>query len=55
MVAITSKLVSIEANLPVDNVSIEQKLRDTGIDPLRWAIVKIEGNILTVSVACEDL
>lgn len=48
---ITSKLIKIEANLPVNNEFIEQKLGEMGIDPLRWAIVKVEGEILTVSVA----
>lgn len=51
---ITSKLVEIEANLPVDNDFIEKKLFEMGIDPLRWAIVKIKGNILTISLACEN-
>lgn len=52
---ITSKLVEIEAELPVDNEYIEKKLADMGIKPLRWAIVKIEKNILTISLACESL
>jgi len=52
---IISKLIEIEANLPTDNDFIESKLREMGIEPLRWAIVKVEGNILTVSVACENL
>lgn len=37
---ITSKLIQIEADLPVDNEFIEQKLLEMGIEPLRWAIVK---------------
>jgi len=52
---ITSKLVEIEANLPVDNDFIEKKLAEMGIEPLRWAVVKVNGNILTVSLACESL
>lgn len=54
MVAITSKLISIEADFPIDNDVIDEKLKSTGIEPLRWAIVKVEDNILTVSVACEE-
>lgn len=50
---ITSKLVEIEAQLPIDNEFIETKLKAMGINPLRWAIVKVEGNILTISLACE--
>ena len=52
---ITSKLLKIETDLPVDNISIEQKLKEMGIEPLRWAIVKVEGNMLTISLACENL
>lgn len=52
---ITSKLVEIEANLPVENSFIEKKLAEMGIEPLRWAIVKVSGNILTINLACENL
>lgn len=36
---IISKLVKMEANLPIDNQFIEAKLAEMGITPLRWAIV----------------
>lgn len=52
---ITSKLIEIEANLPVDNIFIENKLTKMGIEPLRWAVVKVSENILTISLACENL
>lgn len=52
---ITSKLIKIEANLPVDNDFIEKKLKEMGIEPLRWAIVSVRENILTISLACENL
>ncbi len=52
---IISKLVEIEANLPVDNDFIEAKLAQMGINPLRWAIVKVEDSTLTISLACENL
>ena len=52
---IVSKLVEIDARLPVDNDFIESKLAEMGINPLRWAIVKVENNILTVSLACGNL
>lgn len=50
---IISKLINIEANLPVDTDFIESKLREMGIEPLRWAIVAVYNNILTISLACE--
>jgi len=52
---IISKLIEIEADLPVDNEFIEAKLAELNIDPLRWAIVKCNGNILTISLAYENL
>ena len=52
---IISRLIEIEAELPVDNLFIEQKIRDMGIKPLRWAIVSVSGNIFTISLACENL
>ena len=52
---IISKLVEIEAKLPIDNNFIEQELKAMGITPLRWAIVKCECNRLTISLACENL
>lgn len=52
---IISKLVKIETELPVDNSFIEKKLAAMGIYPLRWAIVNVKGNILTISLACENL
>lgn len=52
---ITSKLVEIEAELPVDNNFIETKLIEMGIKPLRWAIVGVNDNKLTISLACENL
>ena len=52
---IISKLVEIEAELPADNCFIEKKLAEMGIEPLRWAIVGVNGNILTISLACKNL
>lgn len=50
-----SKLVKIEADLPTCTEFIEAELAKMGIEPLRWAITKIEGNVLTISLACENL
>ena len=52
---ITSKLIELEAELPVDTKFIENKLHELNITPLRWSIVKIKDNHLTISVACENL
>lgn len=51
---IISKLVEIEAKKPVDNNFIESKLAQMNIYPLRWAIVKVDHNKLTISLACEN-
>lgn len=52
---IISKNVEIEAQLPVDNEYIEAKLKELGIVPLRWALVGVNGNKLTINLACENL
>lgn len=52
---IVSKLVEIETQLPTDNVFIEEKLKEMGINSLRWAVVKADYNKLTISLACENL
>lgn len=50
---IVSKLIEIEADLPINSSFIETKLKEMEINPLRWAIVKIENNLITVNLACE--
>lgn len=52
---IISKLVKIEAKFPIDNSFIEQRLAEMSICPLRWAIVGVKNNVLTISLACENL
>lgn len=52
---ILSKTFKIKAKLPVDNIFIEQKIREKGIEPLRWAIVAIDKDELTISLAHEGL
>lgn len=52
---IISKLVEIDAVVPIDNHFIDKNLRKIGIEPLRWAIVNVKGSKLTVSVAHESL
>lgn len=51
---IISKLVEIKAELPVDNHFIEKRLKEIGIKPLKWAVVNVENNILTLSLTGED-
>ena len=53
--AIVSKLIEIEAEMPVDNEFIEAALHEIGILPLRWAVVKVDENNLTVSLSYESL
>lgn len=37
--------------MPPKNSCIEAKIRQYGIDPIRWAIIEINENELTLSVA----
>jgi len=46
---IISELVKIEYTN--DNSVIEQRLFSMGIQPLRWAVVKIIGNEMLISVS----
>lgn len=52
---IVSKIVEIKAKVPVNNNFIENELAKMGIIPLRWAIVNVESDNLTISLACENL
>lgn len=53
---IVSKLVEINAIAPIDSHFIDKNLKKMGIsNPLRWAIVNVQGSKLTVSVAHESL
>lgn len=55
IMTIISKLIEIEAKMPIDNNFIEARLHEMNIYPLRWAIVKINGDKLTISLSCENL
>lgn len=50
---IISKLINMEVKLPVSNELIEQKLKEMGIKPLRWAIVECCSRCKPVSI-CGD-
>jgi len=46
---ITSEIIKID--FTNDNEVIEQELQKLGIDPLRWAVVEVNKNELTISVS----
>ena len=52
---IESRLVELNLSAPFDNNDIESELKNMGINPLRWAIVKVDCNKITISLACENL
>lgn len=37
--------------MPPCNKFIEDKIKEFGVDPVRWAIVEIEGDELTISLS----
>ncbi len=52
MSEIATKIIKIKSKtLPVEAEFIEQKILENKIEPLRWAIVEVEGNKLTLSVS----
>ncbi len=48
---ITSDLIKLK--FTNDNSEIERELKNLGIDPLRWAVVEVSDDTITVSVAYE--
>lgn len=50
---IISKLVEINAVSGIDNHFIDKNLKKMGIEPIRWSIIDVKKNKLTVSVAHE--
>ena len=48
---INSKTVQIKAQHPISTSYIEETLKNMGIEPLRWAIVKADNDFLTISIA----
>lgn len=56
MSEVVSKTIKIIAqNLPPKVDFIEQEIIKSGIEPLRWAIVDVEENELTISVSGRKL
>lgn len=52
---VVSKIVDLDIDSPLTTEVIENKLNEMGIEPLRWAIVKVNGTRVTISLACENL
>jgi len=52
MSEVISKTIKIKTDkLPPDIEFIEKEIIKSGIEPLRWAIVEVEGDILTLSIS----
>lgn len=52
---IQTKKIDLELEFPISSEEIEKEIEKRGIKPLRWAIVNVSGNKLTISVAGENL
>ena len=50
---ITTENIKLKINLPADDVLIEKELKERGIEPLRWAITAVVGEVLTINVSYE--
>lgn len=56
MSEVISKTIKIKAGkLPPDIEFIEKEIIKSGIEPLRWAIVEVDDDILTLSVSGRNL
>ncbi len=52
MKKIVSKTIKIKADFMPPGVSfIEKEIKKQGFSPIRWAIVEVEDNILTLSIS----
>ena len=52
MQEVVSKTIKIKTDkLPPDIEFIEKEIKRSGIEPLRWAILDVEENVLTLSVS----
>ena len=45
----------VSAVLPPKNNFIEEEIKKQGITPLRWAIVDVQNNTLTISASGEEI
>ncbi len=48
---IISKIIKTDKT--TDNLEIERALRERGIDPVRWAVVAVEGEKFKINVSYE--
>lgn len=49
---VISKTIKIKSDKMPPNIDfIEQSIKKEGIEPVRWAIVKIEDDVLTLNVS----
>ena len=48
---IVSKDVKLKLNTPITNEQIEIKLKELGLDVLRWAVVDVVDNVYTIRVS----
>ncbi len=56
MSEIISKIIKIKTpKLPPDTDFIENEIQHQGIEALRWAIVEVEDNVLTLAVSGRKL
>lgn len=50
---IISENIKVKIELPITAEKIEKAFRQKGIEPLRWAIVRVDGEVFTISVSYE--
>lgn len=53
--SIVSEILDIENNGNPSTEYIETELKKRGIEPLRWAIVKISNDFFTINVAYDKI
>ena len=48
---IVSKDVKLKLDTPITNEQIESKLKESGLDVLRWAVVDVIDNVYTIRLS----
>lgn len=51
---IKSKNIKIKNKINFENLYIEQELKNLGLNVVRWAVIAVEDDFLTVSVSYID-
>ena len=50
---IISKNIKLKVNLPLTNLQIDNELAKLGLSAVRWAVIDIDKNVVTLKISYE--